>query len=231
MPDAIPPVDLASLAAGRNDLGALWWLGGEDLQANLVRLGPGDRIAPHRNDEVEVLVVVVSGRGELTLDGQVHQLAPMVVAHLPKGTVRAIEVVDGPLAYLSVHRRRSAGLQVGRPAPATLRSQAASRQGAAGSPDRPAVPLGTAPGRSGPCTPRTARPDGRGPGQPGPPEHPGPPLPHGRDQRAGVLGPSTGRPGEATVRAGRSWSAAWSAVPLAAGWLRGPPPGGFGSRA
>jgi quercetin dioxygenase-like cupin family protein len=87
---------------------------GEDLQANLVRLGRGDRIQPHRNDEVEVLVVVVSGPGELTLDGQVHQLAPMVVAHLPKGTVRAVEPVDGPLAYLSVHRRRSAGLQVGR---------------------------------------------------------------------------------------------------------------------
>jgi quercetin dioxygenase-like cupin family protein len=58
-------------------------------------------------------VVVVAGRSELTLDGQVHQLAPMV-AHLPKGTVRAIQAVDGPLAYLSVHRRRPAGLQVGR---------------------------------------------------------------------------------------------------------------------
>ena len=90
--------------------------GWEDLQANLVRLGRGDCIQPHRNDEVEVLVVVVSGRGELTLDGQVHQLASMVVAHLPKGTVRAIAAVDGPLAYLSVHRRRSGGLQVGRPA-------------------------------------------------------------------------------------------------------------------
>jgi hypothetical protein len=65
---------------------------GEDLQVNLVRLDPGDRIQPHRNDEVEVLVVV---------------------AHLPKGTVRAIEAVDGPLAYLSIHRRRSGGLQVG----------------------------------------------------------------------------------------------------------------------
>jgi hypothetical protein len=38
-----------------------------DLQANLVRLGVGDRIQPHRNDEVDVVVVVVSGRGELTL--------------------------------------------------------------------------------------------------------------------------------------------------------------------
>ena len=60
-----------------------------------------------------MLVVVVAGRGELTLDGQVHPLAPMVVAHLPKGTVRAIAAVDGPLTYLSVHRRRPAGLQVG----------------------------------------------------------------------------------------------------------------------
>jgi quercetin dioxygenase-like cupin family protein len=65
---------------------------------------------------VDVLVMVVLGRGELTLYGQVHQLAPMVVAHLPKGTVRAIEAVDGPLAYLSIHRPRPAGLQVGRPA-------------------------------------------------------------------------------------------------------------------
>jgi quercetin dioxygenase-like cupin family protein len=55
-------------------------------------------------------VVVVSGRGELTFDGQVHQLAPIVMAHLPKGAVRAIAAVDGPLAYLSVHRRRSGGL-------------------------------------------------------------------------------------------------------------------------
>ena len=62
-----------------------------------------------------MLVVVVFGRGQLTLDGQLHPLAPTVVAHLPKGTVRAVEAVDGPLAYLSVHRRRPAGLQVGRP--------------------------------------------------------------------------------------------------------------------
>jgi quercetin dioxygenase-like cupin family protein len=116
MRDAVPPVDLASLAAARNRPGALWRLDGEDLQANLVWLGRGDRIEPHRNDEVDVLVVVVSGRGELTLDGRVHPLAPMVLAHLPKGTVRAVVAVDGPLAYLSVHRRRPAALQLGRQA-------------------------------------------------------------------------------------------------------------------
>jgi quercetin dioxygenase-like cupin family protein len=127
MPDAIPPVNLAGLAAGGNHPGALWRLDGEDLQANLVRLGRGDRIEPHRNDEVDVLVVVVLGRGELTLDGQVHQLAPMVVAHLPKGAVRAVEPVDGLLVYLSIHRHRSAGLRVGRP-PSDAEAQRAGRR-------------------------------------------------------------------------------------------------------
>jgi quercetin dioxygenase-like cupin family protein len=102
------------LAAGQERSGARWRLDGEDLQANLVRLGVGDRIQPHQNDEVDVVVVVVSGRGELTLGGQVHPLGPMTLVHVPKGTVRAIAAVDGPLAYLSVHRRRPAGLQVGR---------------------------------------------------------------------------------------------------------------------
>ncbi len=114
MRDAVARVDRASLAAGGQRPGALWRLDGEDLQANLVWLGVGDRIQPHRNDEVDVLVVVVSGRGELTLGAQVHPLAPMALVHVPKGTVRAVAAVDGPLAYLSVHRRRPAGLQVGR---------------------------------------------------------------------------------------------------------------------
>jgi quercetin dioxygenase-like cupin family protein len=103
-----------SLAAAGDHPGALWRPDGEDLQANLVRLDQDDRIEAHRNDEVEVLMVVVLGRGELTLDSQVHQLAPMAVAHLPKGTATATGAVDGPLAYLSVHRRRPAGLQLGR---------------------------------------------------------------------------------------------------------------------
>ena len=116
MADPVAPVDLASLAASGGHPGARWRLDGEDLQANLVWLDRGDRIEPHRNDELEVLVVVVSGRGELTLDGQVHPLAPLIVAQLPKGLVRAIKAVDGPLAYLSVHRRRQGGLQVDWPA-------------------------------------------------------------------------------------------------------------------
>jgi quercetin dioxygenase-like cupin family protein len=113
MGDAGARVDLASLAAVGDRPGAVWRLDGEDLQANLVRLEPGDRIQAHRNHDVEVLVVAVAGQGELTVDGQVHQLTPMVLVHVPKATVRAVMAVDGPLTYLSVHRRRSAGLQIG----------------------------------------------------------------------------------------------------------------------
>jgi quercetin dioxygenase-like cupin family protein len=116
MRDPVAPVDLASLAADQERSGALWRLDGDGLQANLVRLDVGDRIQPHCNDEVDVVVVVVSGWGELTLGGRVHPLAPMALVHVPKGTVRAIAAVDGPLADRSIHRRRSAGLQVGRPA-------------------------------------------------------------------------------------------------------------------
>jgi quercetin dioxygenase-like cupin family protein len=114
MRDIVPPIDLASLAAAGDRPGALWRLDGEDLQANLIWLGLGDRIQPHRNDEVEVLMVVVAGQGELTLDGRVHSLAPMALVHVPKGTVRAVVAVGGPLAYRSTAARRSAGLQVGR---------------------------------------------------------------------------------------------------------------------
>ena len=126
----MPLVDLARLAAGGGHPGARWRLDGEDLQANLVRLDQGDRIQPHRNDEVEVLVVVVAGRGELTLDGQVHQLAPMVVAHLPKGRSGRSRPWTG--------RSR------------TCRSTAAGRRDCrwVGTPSDPEVPSGKPPGRS-----------------------------------------------------------------------------------
>jgi mannose-6-phosphate isomerase-like protein (cupin superfamily) len=108
----VRPTLPAQLTTGRHAVAARW---GRPA-GNLVRLGVGNRIPPHQNDEVDVVVVVISGRGELTLGGQVHPLGPMTLVHVPKGTVRAIAAVDGPLAYLWIHRRRSAGLQVARPA-------------------------------------------------------------------------------------------------------------------
>ena len=48
MRDAVSAVDLASLAAAGDRPGALWRLDGEDLQANLIRLGLGERDAARR---------------------------------------------------------------------------------------------------------------------------------------------------------------------------------------
>jgi hypothetical protein len=41
MRDAVSAVDLATFAAAGDGPGALWRLDGEDLQANLIRLGRG----------------------------------------------------------------------------------------------------------------------------------------------------------------------------------------------
>jgi hypothetical protein len=51
MGDAVSAVDLAGLAAAGDRPGALWRLDGEELQANLIRLGLGiasSRIATTR---------------------------------------------------------------------------------------------------------------------------------------------------------------------------------------
>ena len=61
--------------------GVVWSLPhGGDLDANLVRLGPDAAIGEHRNDEVDVLIYVQSGSGELrgtgrssTLSGQTRR--------------------------------------------------------------------------------------------------------------------------------------------------------------
>ena len=76
-PGPVPPVvvDLGGPGGGGTS-GAAWSLPhGGDLDANLVRLGPGDGIASHDNYEVDVLVHVLDGSGEVVLDGTSRSLA------------------------------------------------------------------------------------------------------------------------------------------------------------
>src|SRR5581483_6316407 len=66
----VPHVDLAA-ALARSEPGAdgaVWSIETGDLDANLVRLGPGGAVSTHRNDEVDVLVVGIDGAGTLTVD-------------------------------------------------------------------------------------------------------------------------------------------------------------------
>jgi mannose-6-phosphate isomerase-like protein (cupin superfamily) len=99
--------DLGTLSAtGRP--GAVWSLPhGGDLDANLVRLHPDGVIDTHVNDDVDVLIFVQSGSGELTVDGTGYELRSDVLAMVPKGSQRRIVAGPSGVYYLGVHRRRS----------------------------------------------------------------------------------------------------------------------------
>lgn len=88
--------------------GAGWSLPhGGDLDANLVHVAPGEGIGAHVNDEVDVLLLVLSGRGELAVDGTSHRLAAHTLALVPKGAARELSAEAVGITYLSVHRRRA----------------------------------------------------------------------------------------------------------------------------
>jgi len=95
--------------------GVIWALAGaRQLDANLVALAPAGEIGAHRNDEVDVLIVVLAGSGELTVDGADQALATHDLALIPCGARRHIVAGPAGMRYLSIHRVRS-GLMIGSP--------------------------------------------------------------------------------------------------------------------
>ena len=79
---------------------------GEDLNANLVRFGPGRGVGEHANDEVDVLLLGASGSGAVVVDGQEHALKAGRLVFVPKGSRRSVRGASEGFAYLTVHRRR-----------------------------------------------------------------------------------------------------------------------------
>jgi quercetin dioxygenase-like cupin family protein len=97
--------DLGQVPSGPD--GAIWSLPhGGDLDANLVQLGPGRAIAEHVNDEVDVVVYVRNGAGEIVIDGEHHTLAPDVLVVVPRRASRGITAGAAGITYLSIHRGR-----------------------------------------------------------------------------------------------------------------------------
>jgi quercetin dioxygenase-like cupin family protein len=109
--DGVVAADLAPLLQAEGD-GVHWTLEPDaDLNVNLVRLGAGHSMAEHRNDEVDVLIVALTGDGHVVVDTRTIAVAAHVVVHLPKGTTRSLHAGPDGLTYLTVHRRR-AGLGI-----------------------------------------------------------------------------------------------------------------------
>ncbi|MFD3807820.1 cupin domain-containing protein [Streptomyces sp. NPDC058611] len=104
---AASPVFLAPPHPAADDApaGVVWALGdgARDLDANLVRLGPG--IGDHTDTALGVLLVV-SGTGELRTLDAARELVPGSVAWLPAGTVRSVRAGAEGLACATAHRRR-----------------------------------------------------------------------------------------------------------------------------
>lgn len=102
-------VDLAAVArdaAGQGAVGALWSLVTPELNLNVVRFAAGDGVPEHTNDEVDVIGVVLSGEGTVTIDGREERIGAGSLFYAPKGSRRAVRAVEGKLAYLTCHRRR-----------------------------------------------------------------------------------------------------------------------------
>lgn len=114
-------IDLAALARASAARGALWAYGGDDLNANLVRLAGGDGVAEHVNTEVDVLLVGITGDGVVEVDGRRCPLRVGQALVIPKGARRAIGSGSGEFAYLTCHRRRAGLWPGGVPRPGARR--------------------------------------------------------------------------------------------------------------
>ncbi|MFG1819365.1 hypothetical protein ACGFIF_36780 [Kribbella sp. NPDC049174] len=93
--------------------GARWTLAepGRQLDANLVHLPAGQRVDTHTEPDLDVVLVVVAGRGTVgTPDGE-EVLADGNIVWLPRGSTRSIAAGYAGLSYLTIHRRRP-GLQI-----------------------------------------------------------------------------------------------------------------------
>ena len=84
--------------------GAVFSAVSDQLITNLVTLQPGHAIGEHVKDEVDVLITVSAGSGELSVDGKTEQLGSDVVAIFPRGTTRSISA-HSRLIYYSTHVR------------------------------------------------------------------------------------------------------------------------------
>ena len=100
-------IEVADLARIPGTGGVVWSAGPAGCHVNLVVLEPGRSIAAHRNDVVDVQVVVVAGPGTAHVADEVVPLAAMTTLTIPRGATRRLDAGDGGMRYLTIHAERS----------------------------------------------------------------------------------------------------------------------------
>jgi quercetin dioxygenase-like cupin family protein len=93
-------------ATERRRRGPIWGAESEDLNATLLEWGAGDGTETHVNEERDVLVVVLEGSAEVTVDDRESMLLPGELLLIEKGRARRLTAGPEGVRYLSVHRRR-----------------------------------------------------------------------------------------------------------------------------
>jgi len=106
MQDAGVWVDLLKSCRDPAHSGVQWAHECEDLDMTLLSWAPGKRIEAHVNSEVDVVLIGIEGQGEVTVNGETHEMRGGVALLIPKGAERAIQATAERFSYLSLHKRR-----------------------------------------------------------------------------------------------------------------------------
>jgi uncharacterized protein (DUF2249 family)/quercetin dioxygenase-like cupin family protein len=90
--------------------GAAWKLQmrRRDLDSNIIRLPAGGTIEAHTGPDLDVLVHVLAGSGELTTELDTIALEAGALLWLPRRSRRQFTAGPDGLSYLTVHQRRQA---------------------------------------------------------------------------------------------------------------------------
>jgi quercetin dioxygenase-like cupin family protein len=102
--------------------GVVWSVSPAGFHANLVVLDAGAAIAAHRNDDVDVLLVVVHGGGTAHVDEQPVELTAGTATLIARGATRSVVAGQSGIRYLTVHAERTP-LTIGRAGPPLRRPE------------------------------------------------------------------------------------------------------------
>jgi quercetin dioxygenase-like cupin family protein len=90
-------------------------MGRRDLDSNIIRLPPSACIGAHVGPEVDVLLLVLDGTGQIITELTTLDLHPGALVWLPQRSRRQFTAGPQGLSYLTVHPRRQSLLLASTP--------------------------------------------------------------------------------------------------------------------